>query len=655
TLAEMLAFWHVRLDGAPALLELPGDFPRPAFSTFQGALHSIQLPAPLVSELRDLSQRESATLFMTLLATFQVLLLRYTGQEDLVIGTPVAGRSQRETEALIGLFLNMLALRTDLSGNPAFSELLAQVRDVCLSAYDHQEIPFEKLVEELHLTRSVRYTPLFQVVFALQNMVGEEALALPGLTLQPVAVERTSAKFDMTVFVEEYGQELLVTVEYNTELFKAATIARMLAHYQQLLTAVCADSQRPVWFLPMLTPDERTLVISTWNNTRTPYPRDACIHELFARQAATTPDAVALLYGDHHVTYQELDRRANQLAHTLRHSGVLPEMAVGICMERSLDLFTGVLAILKAGGVYTPLDPHYPDARLALLASESHIAVLLTQESWRTRWQAIDASLRIICPQSQWLAIAREALDPPDSTTTSQHLAYILYTSGSTGRPKGVAVTHRNVIRLVKDTNYLHVGTDDIFLQFAPITFDASTLEVWGSLLNGAKLVIMPAGLPALHELGQSLRQEQITTLWLTAGLFHQMVEHYSEGLRTVRQLFAGGDALSLSHVRKMLLQEKSCSLANGYGPTENTTFSTTFSFTDPTLEIVPIGRAITQTTLYVLDSYGQPVPVGVPGELYLGGDGLARGYLHRPDLTAERFLPHPFASQPGERLYRTG
>jgi aspartate racemase len=661
-LEEQLAYWKRQLSDLTPVLELPTDRPYPAVQTFKGQLESLALPPTLAAALLEISRQEGATLFMTLLAAFQLLLARYSGQNDIAVGTPIAGRSRPEVEPLIGCFANTLVLRSDLSGDPSFRALLGRVRELCLEAYTHQDVPFEKLVEELHPKRDLSRNPLFQVVFALQN-VPKTALQLPGLELSMVDLNIRTAKFDLTLEVEETPHSLVLNLEYNVDLYDAATVARMLQHFKTLLEGIVAQPDQRLSDLDLLSASERHQILVEWNATATPYPRERCIHQLFAAQAARTPDAIALTCGEQALSYHELDGRANQLAQHLRALGVAGytkgEVRVGLCLHRSLELIVGVLAILKAGGAYVPLDPSYPSARLQFMLDDAQVPIVLTQESLAQHLPEHGA--RLICLDRDWPQIAQESATPPTDDATADSLAYIMYTSGSTGQPKGVSVIHRNVVRLVQNPNYVRCGPDEVMLQFAPIAFDAATFEIWGSLLNGSRLVLFPPHLPTYQEIGQVIAAQQVTTLWLTAGLFQQMVDNHLDGLRSVRQLLAGGDVLAPAAVQRVLTALPQCTVINGYGPTENTTFTCCYPLTDPDQlgPSVPIGRPISNTEVYVLDDRLNPVPIGVVGELYTSGDGLARGYWRRPELTAERFIPHPFAqgapAVPGARLYRTG
>ena len=717
-LESQIAYWQKQLADAPSLLELPYDRPRPARQTYQGATQSFPLSIELSNAIALLSRKQNATVFMTLVAAFQTLLFRYTQSLDICIGSPIANRNQAEIESLIGFFVNTLVLRTNLAGEPSFEELLSRVKEVALAAYAHQDVPLEKLVEVLQPQRSLSYSPLFQVMFVLQN-TGETTWELEGLSIEQLPVETSTAKFDLILSVDETKTGLVGNWEYNTDLFDHATITRMAGHFQILLEGIIAHPQEKITYLPLISTSEQQL-FQTWNQTQTDYPKEATIHELFETQVEKTPEAVALVFAGQQsgsalrlrsvtalrqdsvttpkpeiepqielqltqLTYQELNQRANQLAHYLTTLGVKPEVTVGIFLDRSIDLIVATLAILKAGGVYVPLDPAYPSERLAFMFANAQVEILLTESSLATQFPTPQA--KVICLDESHPLISQystenlinldSALQLPSLrqaqgiAETATNLAYIMYTSGSTGQPKGVGVTHRGVVRLVKENNYADLDSSQVFLQLAPTAFDASTLEIWGSLLNGAKLVIPPAHKLSLTEMGQLIQHYQVTILWLTAGLFHLMVDECLANLKPLKQLLAGGDILSVPHVQRFLQTHPHCQLINGYGPTENTTFTCCYRIPEAisSEKSIPIGLPIANTQVYILDPYLQPVPIGVKGELYLGGDGLARGYFERPDLTAERFIPFDTSAklsdhklrvmsnplQTGNYLYKTG
>jgi len=652
-LEEHLDYWLKSLAGAPARLKLPADHPRPAQQSYNGANVTLKLSPQLSKSLVELSQRQGVTLFITTLAAFQTLLFRYTGQEDIVVGTPIAGRNREEIEGLIGFFVNTLPLRTDFSGNPTFRELLGRVKEVALGAYAHQDLPFEKLVEELNPERDASHSPVFQVVFGMQN-VPRDVPALNGLSITRVPLPSVTAKFDLSLSISETASGLNCWLEYNTDLFEETTVSRMLRHFEHLLEMIVADPDRPILRLPLLTPAERAQLLNGQNAGDSDFPKQS-IHTAFEEQVARTPNSVAVVSEHGKLTYADLDRRANQLAHYLQESGVRRGDLVGLCIERSPEMLVSLLGILKTGAAYLPLDPSYPLERLLLMLEDGKINVLLTLDRHQETLPSHTA--RTVLIDKDWETIARGSADSFDTAATAEDLAYVMYTSGSTGKPKAVAVTHQSVLRLVKQTNYAKLGADEVFLQFAPLSFDASTFEIWGSLLNGGKLVLMPPGLVSLAQLGETIKHYGVTTLWLTAGLFQQMVETELESLRGVRQLLAGGDALPVTHVEQVARELKDCQLINGYGPTENTTFTCCYPVQrgERFAGNVPIGFPISNTQVYILDTEFEPVPVGVVGELYAGGAGLAIGYLNDAALTAERFVPNPFSAAPGARLYRTG
>lgn len=671
-LAKQLAYWKQQLAGAPSFLELPTDNPRPPVQTFRGQWQSATLTRTLSDALKALSRREGVTLFMTLLAGFKTLLWRYTQQDDLLVGSPIAGRTWIETEPLIGFFINTLPLRTSLAGNPTFREVLRRVRDVTLGAYANQDLPFEKLVEELRPERSPSHSPLVQVVFVLQNAF-TQGLKLSDLAITPVESTTQTAKFDLTISIDDREGCLGASIEYNTDLFEAATIYRMMEHFQILLESIVANPNARLHELPMLPASERNRLLCEWNQTQTPYPKTQTISQLFEKQAAKTPNAVAVRFGDEQLTYRELNARANQLAHHLRKKGVHADGLVGLLMERSMEMIVAILGIIKSGGAYISLDPNSPKERLAFIIRDAGISVLLDQKKFENSLpsreeifapcfgdsssKSLKRELTLISLDTDRQTVAHEESGNLVPSTTPEHLAYVSYTSGTTGGPKGVCVPHRGVVRLVKETNLARFDASEVFLQFAPIAFDASTLEIWGPLLNGGQLVVFPPHTPTLAELGEFIREQKITTLWLTAGLFQQMVEEQLENLKGVRQLLAGGDVLSPPHMAKALRKLGQTQFINGYGPTENTTFTCCHRITGPlsSSHSIPIGAPISNTQVYILDTQLQPSPMGISGELCIGGDGLARNYLNQPELTALKLVPHPFSSAPGARLYRTG
>jgi aspartate racemase len=651
---RQLAYWKRQLEGL-APLQLPTDRPRGDALDGSGARQFFSFPPALIEALKALSLREDATLFMTLLAAFQALLHRYTSQADIAVGSPIAGRNHSEVEEIIGFFVNTLVLRTDLSGDPTFRELLGRVREVTLGAYAHQDLPFERLAEVLHSDRGRGLHPLVQIMFQLWTS-SERPLELPDLTVTPVNIDPGTAKFDLALTMVESRGALRGSVEYSTALFEGATIRRMARHFETLLDGIIADPERRLSELPLLTEDERHRLLVEWNARRTEYPLDRCVHELFEEQAERTPDAVAVVFEDQQLTYRELDLRANELAHSLQSLGVGPDVPVGVFIERSSEMVVGMLAALKAGGAYVPLDPTYPKERLAFMLEDTCVKVLVTQARLVERLPEHQAA--VICLDSEWERVAREDATNPKRGVRAEHLAYVIYTSGSTGEPKGVAIPHRAVNRLVTNTNYVTLGPDDVVAQVSNCSFDAATFEIWGALLNGSRLVILTKDvLLSPSEFAVELERHGVTTLFLTTALFNLMARQMPRAFRKLRHLLFGGEAVDPRWVAEILYQGPPERLLHVYGPTETTTFATWHRVEEVPEQAttIPIGRPIANTECYVLDSERRPVPIGVSGELYIGGDGLARGYLNRPELTEERFVQHPFSAEPGVRLYRTG
>ncbi|NJO42442.1 MAG: amino acid adenylation domain-containing protein [Cyanobacteria bacterium RU_5_0] len=669
-LNAQLSYWRQQLKDMPTL-NLPNASPRPAMQSYRGASQLLELPQQLLDALEELSQQSGITLFMTLLAAFQTLLHRYTGQTDIAVGSPIANRHRSELEGLIGFLVNSLVLRVDLAGDPTFRGLLNRVRDVTLAAYEHQDLPFEKLVEELQPVRSLSQNPLFQVVFALQNTPMEQ-LELPGLTLSVVEFETKTTRFDLELYVWkcagnfrrlwgtgwQQSDGLRGVVVYNTDLFDANAIASLRRHFQTLLEEIVANPDAHLSALSLLTAQEQQQMLMQWNNIQTDYPTSACIHQLFEDQVRQRPNAIAVRFADKQFTYQELNHGSNQLAHYLQKLGISMEMPVGICLERTAETIAVMLAILKAGGAYVPLDPNYPPDRLRFLLEDAQISIVLTQKQWEELFKT--DKTRVICLEQEWAAIAQES-EENLTYGPSDQIAYVIYTSGSTGTPKGVMVSHRAVNRLVCNTNYVQIEPGDRVAQVANLAFDAATFEVWGALLNGAQLVgierettLTPA------DFATELQQQQINIMFLTTALFNQTVNQIPDAFRSLNYLLFGGEMANPDRVREVIQQGNPQHLIHVYGPTENTTFSTWYEVQEvpENATTIPIGRAIANTQIYLLDAHLNPVPAGMTGELYLGGDGLAKGYLNRPELSAERFIPNPFNSKlktQNSKLYKTG
>jgi amino acid adenylation domain-containing protein len=644
-LEAQLTYWKGRLAGVPPL-ELPTDRPRPATPSPEGASLSVELPPELSARLKELARGGGATPFMVLLGAFQALLGRYSGQDEFAVGTPIAGRTRPEVQGLIGFFVNTLALRADLSGDPSFRALLARTKETALGAYAHQDVPFEKLVEELRPERDTSRSPLFQVMFTLQN-VPMPQVSLPGLTITPLGGEGEAAKFDLSLGLAETPEGLRGTLFYRTALFDRRTMERFLEHYRLLLEAAAADPDRPLSRVPLVAGEESRRVLVEWNDTAADYPADLCLHQLFERQAARTPDAVALTGGDQSLTYAELDARAAALARRLRSLGVGPDVHVAVCAERSPEMVVALLAVLKAGSAYVPLDPAYPAQRIEYMLADSAAPVVLTQCRLVDRLPATSAT--VVCLDEE------PALgdDLGDSGVRPDNLAYVIYTSGSTGKPKGVQISHRAIVNLLLSMcQKPGLSADDMLLAVTTISFDIAALELFGPLAVGARVAL--AGRDEAADPGRLadlLRTSGATVMQATPATWRMLLEGGWRGDTSLKAL-CGGEALPRDLARRLL---PACgSLWNMYGPTETTVWSTCQRI-DSATGAISIGRGIANTRMYVLDRHLQPVPAGVAGEVWIGGTGLARGYLNNPALTAEKFLPDPFSGEPGARMYRTG
>ena len=659
-LAEQLAYWKKQLENASAVLELPIDHPRPPIQTYRGAAQQFALSKSLTDALKSLSNREGVNLYMTLVAVFQILLHRYTGQDNIVIGTPIAGRTRSETESLIGPFTNTLVLHTDLSGNPTFRELLKRVREVILDAQVHQDVPFEHLVEELHIERNVAQSPLFQTMLSLEP----SSPTLPqGWTLTQLHIETSASKFDLSLALDDQPEGLLGRLEYSTDLFDAETIHRMIGHWQMLLEGIVADSGQHIGMLPLLTEAERHQQLVEWNPTDAEYPKDKCIHQLFEAQVERTPDAVAVVFEDKSLTYRELNRKANQLAHYLQQLGVGPEVLVGIYVERSLEMIVGILGIFKAGGAYVPLDPAYPQERQAFKLADTQAKVMLTQQQLVEKLPPYEGY--VTCLDTDWEKIAQESAENPVSAVTAESLAYVMYTSGSTGKPKGVLASHEIVVRLFEATyDWFHFDHHDVWTLFHSYESDFTTWELWGALLYGGRVVVVSHWTSRSPEAFYNLlRTEQVTVLNQTPSAFYQLIRG-EEACGTaddlaLRVVVFGGEVLEFQNLKPWFERhgDQSPQLINMYGITETTTHVTYYPVSAADLERTTgsvIGKPMPDLQVYLLDQHRQLVPIGVPGEMYVGGAGLARGYLNRLELTAERFIPNPFSQKLNARLYKS-
>ncbi len=650
-LDAQLGYWTTRLAGAPPLLEIPTDRPRALTPDDRTGNVPVEVPEAASRALRALARREGATLFMTLMAAWQLLLSRYAGQEDVVVGTPVANRGRMETEGLIGFFVNMLALRTDLSGDPAVRALLARVREGMLQAQSHQDLPFDRLVEELGVERALGRSPLFQAVFSYQDADAGE-LRMGDVRVDALAATSGDAKFDLTLALGEQDGRIGGAISYRAALFDAATMERMAEHLGRLLEGMAADADLPVSRLGMLAPAERERLLA-WSGRAADdaYPT---LHEAFAAQAMRTPDALAVVFGAEGLTYAELDGAANRLAHHLRGLGVGPDVKVALCVERAPEMVVGLLGVLKAGGAYVPLDVAYPPERLAFMAADADVRVLLTQERLLGLLPAHAGAT--VCLDRDWPDIARYPTNAPVSGATAENLAYVIYTSGSTGTPKGTEVPHRAVPGFFRGTDYVSWTADEIHLQHGSTSWDVLTLELWPALLTGARCVLFPARASEPDLLGEQVRAHGVTTLWLSSAYFNLVIDTCPQVLAGVRQVMTGGEAVSPAHVRRARELYPELRLVNGYGPSECTVFASTCVIPgDFDGDVVPIGTAVGDRRVYLVDARMELVPAGVPGELCVGGPAVGRGYLGRPALTADRFVPDPFADEPGARMYRTG
>jgi amino acid adenylation domain-containing protein/non-ribosomal peptide synthase protein (TIGR01720 family)/FkbM family methyltransferase len=661
---SQVAFWREQLAGA-ATLQLPTDRPRPPVQTFNGVKTTAVFPRDLVTRLQALSSANGATLFMTLLAAFAALLHRHADQDDVVVGTPTAGRNRTEIEALVGFFINTVVLRNDLGGNPTFVDLLQRVKQTTLDAFAHQDVPFDRLVEELRPERDPSRNPLFQIAFALQN-APQDPLLLPGVEVRPEAQQGDMTRFDLELHVVEGRDGLYNVCSYNADLFDAPTVTRLLEHYRVLLEAVVANPARRIDELPLMAAEERRQVLAWSAAAEGASASFAAVHEQFAARAAERPDAPAVTVGSVNYSYRELNERANRLAHYLAEIGVAPGDLVALCVDRTLEMLVGILGILKAGGAYVPLDPGYPADRLEFMVRDSSAAVLLATRRTLAQVPALGGcDARVVCLDADWEVIAARPAVDAAVAVAADGLAYVIYTSGSTGRPKGVKVSHGNVARLFSRTHdWFAFGPEDVWTLFHSFAFDFSVWEIWGALIDGGRLVVVP------YETSRSpqaflelLRRERVTVLNQTPSAFRQLVDADRESAvdapLSLRWVIFGGEALDPRSLEPWFARhgDERPRLVNMYGITETTVHVTyrPLSKSDASSTRSMIGRAIPDLDLYVLDRCGAPAPIGVPGELYVGGAGVALGYLNRPELTATRFIPDPFSAATGARLYRTG
>ncbi|HWS83041.1 MAG TPA: amino acid adenylation domain-containing protein, partial [Ktedonobacteraceae bacterium] len=659
------AYWQQELSSELPVLNLPTDRPRPPVQTYKGASHSFALSDDIAKSLRLLASSEKVTLFTLMLAAYQTLLFRYTNQEDLIVGTTALGRSRADFERVIGYLANPVMVRAGVTGNPTFKELLAQTRRAIIDALEHQDFPFPLLVERLQPRRDPSYSPLYQTLFiwdrprtrSNQDLapLGLEELsqqiAQEDITLEPFVYGQQGAPFDLTLTIFESNGALTADFHYNIDLFEPATIARMEQHFQILLAGIVANPQQHLQELPLLTEQERHQILVEWNATQRAYPKEKCIHQLFEAQVERSPEAVAVVFEGEQMTYQELNRRANQLAHHLQHLGVGPEVLVGICVERSLDMIVGLLGILKAGGAYVPLDPGFPSERIAFMLEDAQAPVLVTQQYLPVPFPK--KGTRIVCLDTDRAVLAQQSEANLLPSATSANLAYVIYTSGSTGYPKGVQIIHRAVVNFLLSMRELPgLRGEDTLLAVTTLSFDIAALELFLPLVVGARVIVVGRDVAINGAvLMKTLARTRTTLMQATPVTWRILLAAGWQGNRRLT-ILCGGEALPLELAQQLL--PKAASLWNLYGPTETTIWSSVCQI-GPSEEAISIGRPIANTQIYLLDAHLQPVPVGVPGELYIGGEGLARGYLKRPELTAERFIPHPFSDELGACLYKTG
>lgn len=649
---KRVRWWHSRLDGAPHMLDLATDRPRPQVETGHGSFQPFDFPPELIKRLEALAQQENATLYMILLAGFLVLLHRYTGMDDFLVGSAIAGRQRPELQNLVGFFVDTVVVRADLAGAPTARDVLRKTRQQVIDSVEHSDVPFERIVKSIDPAKDIGGHPLFQVIFNAPPHFSQE---FAGLVVSPVHVDMKVARFDLEM-THSGGLNRRSGISWSHDLFDVDTIQRMLRHYRVLLNAIVEAPDTRVRDLPLLTQTERRQLLSDWNDVTTEYPRETRVHELFEQQAEETPDTIAVVSEDQKLTYRELNERANTLAASLRQRGVGRETLVGICVERSLDSVIGVLGILKAGGAYVPLDSNDPPQRLEFMLRDANVEFLVTQRSRIGSFP--DTGYQTICIDTD--ESDRESSLPlyPRPTGDGKDLAYVMYTSGSSGRPKAVCIPHRAIVRLVQNTNYVDLSTDDCIAHLSNVAFDAATFEIWGALLCGGRLAIGSQDvLMSSVELAAFLRKHGVTTLFLTTALFNQHVLEDPEVFAPLKQLLFGGETANPETVRKLLKHGRPRRLLNVYGPTECTTFSTwhLIEHVRADATTVPIGNGIGNSRVYVLDPQRNLLPIGIPGELYIGGDGLALGYLNRPELTAEKFVANNMDDDLDSRLYRTG
>lgn len=648
-----LAYWKRQLGGELPELSLPIDFTKPTLSNHESKTYNFTIPSNINQSIKSLSQQEKVTPEMIISTVLKILLHRYTGENDITIGNLVSGTALPVTEPLVGLFTDTIVMRTQLQEDMTFQDALQEVKKVVLEAYEHQSIPFARLVTDLIPIRNGNNNPFFRVLLDMQNL-HRKSDEISGL-LEELDSPYNFSLVDLTLKVTEVDDELKCSLIYDNDLFEEETIIRMAGHFNRLLEGALADPKSQISLLPLLTEQERHQLLVEWNRTEVDYPRDSTIHQLFEEQVELNPNSVALIFDNTKMTYHELNKRANQIANYLRKLNIAQEQLVAICLNRSPDLIASFLGVLKAGGAYVPIDLSYPKERIAYMLDDSGASFVITTEHISKELPAINSKVIFLDKEEETIAAQPEK--NIQSNSNAESLAYIMYTSGSTGKPKGVAVVQRGIVRLVKNITYANVGPEEIFLNRAPIAFDASVFEIYGSLLNGGKLVILNSLKPTLNEIASAIQQNRITTLRATPGILNLLLEDYSNELGSLRQVLSSGEVLPVWLAQKFFSKLQECTLINAYGPTENTVSTTSYKVNEifSNSSSIPIGRPISNDSVYILNKFLQPVPIGVIGEIYMSGDGIARGYLNKAELTGERFPSDPFNATSGRRLYRSG
>ncbi|MBM7586118.1 amino acid adenylation domain-containing protein [Bacillus pakistanensis] len=651
---DQIHYWSTKLGGKLPILELPTDYPRPSKQTFNGSNIAFELPKEVSSQLKKICKEEGVTPNMALLAVYKILLYRYTGNDDILVGTPIAGRNHEEVEELIGFFINTLVIRTNLSEKPSFRDYLKQVKNVCLEAYSNQDVPFEKLVEKLSPERSTSVSPIFQVLFSLQNTIPAD-IHLKDLEIEMLEIENKTAKFDLALFMQEDHDRFLGEFQYNTDLFNRSTIERMCKHFVRLVSEVVNDLSQQITAISILTKDETKLFHQI--NSKEPNCLEGAVHQHFEQQVEKTPYAIAIEYQGCKMTYQELNIQANQLAYELIRKGVSQDKPVAVCLERTPDLLVAFLAILKAGSFYLPFDAGLPQRRIKAILEDGEPTAIITNSQYMERMKEYEN--RLVFLNDHMATDDESDQNNPNLESHPDHLAYMIYTSGSTGKPKGVAIQNKSVIRLVKNPNYIQIMPNDHIAQISNAAFDAITFEAWGALLNGAKLIIAEKeSILSSQKFSKWLKENNICSMFITVALFNKVAQEEPTAFSNMKYLLVGGDACSPKMINRVLAHGPPEKILNAYGPTESTTFALTYgidSNNSPNIEIVPIGKPISNTQVHVLDSNMNPVPIGVPGELFIGGDGLAVGYWNQRSLTEEKFVKNPFSTDPKSKIYKTG